>query len=383
MPGGTKQFIGPGYRGAPIGEGVGASDSVAGEGLIWSGQVHRTAEYISNLATGGGHLASSIEIAHCHGFCLCFSLSAQAPSSWIGWWPCQRQLITLFDVNAGSPICCSGSGCGFQADDPRNVELQKQVLESLINDILIEQEAARLKVTVSETELDSQIDDLKKKNNLTQQQLQTELLKEGMTLKDFREKLRKDNVKKRLLGYMVHRKAMVTDEEVREYYEQNKGSLPSQVSLLGPRVSGGIGFIMVPTKKDAEELRKKISAGGLSFADAAKRYSIGPGKEQGGSLGDVQLKDLAPPLREALAAVPEGQVTEPVLLDGRAVLLIRTKPGQPAKAAPAKPAPSATDPSFDSVKDKIQEILYQQKVEKLFQDYISNLRSKAVIDIRM
>jgi len=319
------------------------------------------------------------------GFCLCFSLSAQAAEL------VDRvvavvngKLITLFDVNARvTDLLQRTQGVAFKPDDPRNVELQKQVLESLINDILIEQEAARLKVTVSETELDSQIDDLKKKNNLTQQQLQTELLKEGMTLKDFREKLRKDNVKKRLLGYMVHRKAMVTDEEVREYYEQNKGSLPSQVSLLGPRVSGGIGFIMVPTKKDAEELRKKISAGGLSFADAAKRYSIGPGKEQGGNLGDVQLKDLAPPLREALAAVPEGQVTEPVLLDGKAVLLIRTKPGQPAKAAPAKPAPSATDQSFDSVKDKIQEILYQQKVEKLFQDYISNLRSKAVIDIRM
>jgi peptidyl-prolyl cis-trans isomerase SurA len=319
------------------------------------------------------------------GFCLCFSLSAQAAEL------VDRvvavvngKLITLFDVNARvTDLLQRTQGVAFKPDDPRNVELQKQVLESLINDILIEQEAARLKVTVSETELDSQIDELKKKNNLTQQQLQTELLKEGMTLKDFREKLRKDNVKKRLLGYMVHRKAMVTDEEVREYYEQNKGSLPSQVSLLGPRVSGGIGFIMVPTKKDAEELRKKISAGSLSFADAAKRYSIGPGKEQGGNLGDVQLKDLAPPLREALAAVPDGQVTEPVLLDGKAVLLIRTKPGQPAKAAPAKPAPSATDPSFDSVKDKIQEILYQQKVEKLFQDYISNLRSKAVIDIRM
>jgi len=319
------------------------------------------------------------------GFCLCFSLSAQAAEL------VDRvvavvngKLITLFDVNARvTDLLQRTQGVAFKPDDPRNAELQKQVLESLINDILIEQEAVRLKVTVSETELDSQIDELKKKNNLTQQELQTELLKEGMTLKEFREKLRKDNVKKRLLGYMVHRKAMVTDDEVREYYEQNKGSLPSQVSLLGPRVSGGIGFIMVPTKKDAEELRKKISAGGLSFADAATRYSIGPGREQGGSLGDVQLKDLAPPLRDALSAVPEGQVTEPVLLDGKAVLLIRTKPGQPAKAAPAKPAPSAADQSFDSVKDKIQEILYQQKVEKLFQDYISNLRSKAVIDIRM
>lgn len=317
------------------------------------------------------------------GLCLCFALSAQAAEL------VDRvvavvngKLITLFDVNARvTDLLQRTQGVAFKPDDPRNAELQRQVLDSLINDILIEQEAARLKVTVSETELDSQVDALKKKNNLTQQQLKNELLKEGMTLNQFRDRLRKDNVKKRLLGYMVHRKAVVSDEEIRDYYEQNKATLTAQRSILGAKVSGGIGFIMVPTKKNAEDLRNKINSGALSFADAAKRYSIGPGREQGGSLGDVQAKDLAPPLREALAAVPQGQVTQPVLLDGKAVILVYNKPGQNAKPAVAKPV--AAEPSLDSVRDKIEEILYQQKVEKLFQEYISNLRSKAVVDVRM
>ena len=121
------------------------------------------------------------------GFCLCFSLSAQAAEL------VDRvvavvngKLITLFDVNARvTDLLQRTQGVAFKPDDPRNAELQKQVLESLINDILIEQEAVRLKVTVSETELDSQIDELKKKNNLTQQELQTELLKEGMEVSQF------------------------------------------------------------------------------------------------------------------------------------------------------------------------------------------------------
>ena len=82
-------------------------------------------------------------------------------------------------------------------------------LARMINDILIEQEAARLKITVSETELDTQINEIKKKNNLTEQQLKNELLKEGLTLKQFREQLRKETIKKQLLGYMVHRKVHV------------------------------------------------------------------------------------------------------------------------------------------------------------------------------
>lgn len=295
------------------------------------------------------------------------------------------KLITLFDVNARlTDLVQRTQGVALKPDDPQIVELQKQVLDSLINDILIEQEAARLKVTVSETEIDSQVDELKKKNNLTEQQLKNELLKEGLTLKQFRDRIRSDNVKKRLLGFMVHRKALVTEDEIRDYYEHNKDTLNAQASILGPKTAGGIGFIMVPNKKNAEELRAKIKSGAMTFADAAKRFSIGPGREQGGSLGDVQVKDLAPPLREALAAVPPGEVTQPVLLDGKAVLLVqRVAQEAPAKPAPVKPVPTGSAPPLEAVHDQIQEILYRQKVDKIFQDYITNLRSKAVVDVRL
>ena len=139
---------------------------------------------------------------------------------------------------------------GFE-ETPDQERAIAEVLADMITDILIEKEAERLKVTVSETELDSQIDELKKKNNLTQQQLKDELAKEGLTLKQFREKMREDNIKKRLLGYMVHRKVLVTDDEVRDYYEKNKGALPTQKSVLGTTVSGHIGFLMYLQQKDS------------------------------------------------------------------------------------------------------------------------------------
>jgi peptidyl-prolyl cis-trans isomerase SurA len=298
------------------------------------------------------------------------------------------KLITMFDVNARlADLLQRTQGVSMRPDDPQAAELRRQVLESMINDILIEQEAARLKVSISETELDSQIDEIKKKNNLTQQQFVAELGKEGMTLKDFRERMRLDSVKKRLLGFMVHRKVLVTDDEIRDYYEKNKGALPTAKSILGPKVSGNIGFIMVATKKQAEDLRAQINSGGMKFADAAKKYSIGPGRDQGGDLGDVQPKDLAPPLRDALKSVPAGQVSPPVMLDGKAVLLVLRAGGASAPVsapAPAAPAPTpAGGPSYEAARDQIQEMLYKQKFDKLFQEYIDNLRSKAVIEIKL
>jgi len=298
------------------------------------------------------------------------------------------KLITLFDLDARvAEIVQRTQGIAFRPGDPRAEELRRQVLETMINDILIEQEAARLKVTVSETEIDSQIDEIKKKANLTQQQFVDELTKEGLTVKQFRDRLRQDSMKKRLLGFMVHRKVLVTDDEIRDFYEKNKSSIPATKSVLGPKVSGNIAFIMVATKKQADELRAKIASNSISFADAAKQFSIGPGRDQGGDLGDVQVKDLAPPLRDALKAVPAGQVTQPVMLDGKAVLLImRSGQGTPAKAAAAAPtpAPAASDgPSFEAAREQIQEVLYKQKFDKLFQDYMDNLRSKAVVEVKL
>ncbi len=297
------------------------------------------------------------------------------------------KLITLFDLNTRvGELVQRTQGISFRPDDPRAEELRRQVLDTMISDILVEQEAARLKVNVSETELDSQIEEIRKKNNLTQQQFVSELAKEGMTVKQFRERMRQDNMKKRLLGFMVHRKVLVTDDEVRDYYEKNKGSLATTRSILGPKTSGNIGFIMVPTKKQAEELRAKITAGSISFAEAAKRYSIGPGREQGGDLGDVQAKDLAPPLRDALTSVPAGQVSQPVMLDGKAVLLtMRAGQGAAPKPAPAPvPAtPVGDGPSFESAREQIQEMLYKQKFDKLFQEYMDNLRSKAVVEVKL
>ena len=295
------------------------------------------------------------------------------------------QLITLFELNTKvDKFLSQNQGISITSKDPEYVELQRRILESMVNDILMKQAAAKLGITVSETDINTNNNEIKKQNGFNEEQFRKQLAQEGLTRQEFEKSMETDALKQQLVGYMINKRILITEDEMRQYYEKSGGDIPDPKASLTRRTPGSIGFIMVGSMAEAQDLRQKISSGKLSFADAARKHSIGPGKEQGGDLGgDVAVEDLAPPLRKALQDAPAGQVTAPVAMDGKAVLLIRKdKTGAPAThEEPA--APAAASKSFEQAKEQIQEILFHAKFEKLFQEYMGTLRSKAVLDVRL
>jgi len=294
-------------------------------------------------------------------------------------------IITLFEVNDElSKLLLKTQGVKPDVTDPQFDPLRRQLLDNMVNDHLLRQEAARVNLTISDTEVQQMINDIKKKNNMNEQQFNAQLAKEGLTRKEFEENLRLDSLRKQIIGYMVNRKIIVTDEEIAAFNASNNGQIPLTPSLSG-KTPGNIGLIMVPTMKDAENIRKMIQGKQLTFEEAAKKFSQGPGREQGGFLGDITMKDLAPALREAISSVPRGEVAAPVMLDGKAVLLIDRPKGDAPKAQepqPAQPAAASGDISPE-LKNQIYEVLYKQKFDKLFQEYMEKLRDKSVVEIRL
>lgn len=281
------------------------------------------------------------------------------------------EVITLFELNDRVRMFRTQvEKKPYSPSDPSNKELQERILRTLVDDILINQEAARLKVKVSDAEIESRIKEMRDKGRLTDEQFNQQLRLEGMTRKQFTDAMKKDIVKKQILGYMVQRKVVVPDEEVRAYYDAHKGSIRAEV---GQR----IGLIMLGKLDEAKALKQRIASGQITFADAARKFSIGPGAEQGGDLGKVELKDLAPELQQALRNVQPGQVSDPVMLDGKPVLLTFE-----ASSGPQAPAAGGAPP-YESVKDEIRERIFRDKLEKQFSDYLEKLRAKSVIKINL
>ncbi len=102
----------------------------------------------------------------------------------------------------------------------------KQTLSSLVNQILIFQEAKKKGIEVSQPEIDAQAkiieEDLKKQG----QNLDSALLMQGLTKEDFLMQLKIRGLVEKLLADQIK----VTDKEVADYIEANKETLPTDLN---------------------------------------------------------------------------------------------------------------------------------------------------------
>ncbi len=101
----------------------------------------------------------------------------------------------------------------------------KQTLASLVNQTLILQEAKKKNINVTQKEIDTQskqIEDSLKKQG---QNLDTALAVQGMTRQDFLMQLKLRSLVEKLLGDQIK----VTDQEVSDYIEKNKDTLPTNL----------------------------------------------------------------------------------------------------------------------------------------------------------
>jgi foldase protein PrsA len=99
----------------------------------------------------------------------------------------------------------------------------KQTLDTLVRDALIEQEAKKENVTVSDKEVNDEITTLQ--NNLKKQgqTLDQVLATQGMSPDDLKRLIRLD----KLVQKMVGKNVKVSDKEVADYIDKNKDTLPN------------------------------------------------------------------------------------------------------------------------------------------------------------
>lgn len=278
------------------------------------------------------------------------------------------QMITLSEVNKNMKMFLQDSerGAAMSGSPQATKELQKKVLDRMIDDILLRDKAKSFKLNVTDQEVASFIRDFKKENRVTDEMLRQRLQLDQMTIKEYEEKIRMNIFRNRMLSLMVQRKVVVTDEEIQTYYNQHKDE-------FGPGGKNKLYLLVVDSKQNIQDLRKKIVNKEVSFEAAAKQFSIGPNAADGGNLGEVNPKDLNAELSGAISGVKPGEVSQPFTLAGKSALAKLEVGG----GAAGQPTP------LEEVKDQIKRKIEEPKLEALFDEYMKKLRSEAVLDIRM
>ncbi|MDR2725920.1 MAG: SurA N-terminal domain-containing protein [Candidatus Adiutrix sp.] len=252
-------------------------------------------------------------------------------------------------------------------------DLKEKVLEDLIDQELINQAARAKGVFVTEGDVSQALERIKQQNNLSESQFRASVAQSGVSLEAFREGVRLELMRGQILGSnKVMSRIVITEKEVEAYL---KGA--------GPRLesSGGRGLRLIvlpldPKKPEAalaeaQRIKREIE-GGLNFAQAAGKYSRGPGHDQGGDPGDaVTLDQLPPPLQDILAKLPPGQPTEPINA-GQAIVLM-TLAGE-------EPQTPGSDGRFSlEARENARRLLERQKMQQNFIKWVEDLRRGAVI----
>lgn len=258
----------------------------------------------------------------------------------------------------------------------------EKILESMYKEIVLKQEARKLGVTISESQIDLALKERMKSFGISSESEFAQALKSsGISLEFFTQQL-----KKQLLTQAVMQRVASADEvsyqQAKEFYESNKES--QMFSGMNERITISWIFVEFPENASFYEQAQKLdkiqnayklaSAGTKPFAEIATEYSEDEATStKGGRLGtfkqtDENLSDVAQyafMMRQAgqeTGAVSEVQTSD----NGMWIVKIDSiSEGEPA--------------SFEQVRNRVKNYLYMKNMDEQFQKWLYKKLKRAVI----
>jgi len=241
-----------------------------------------------------------------------------------------------------------------------------KLLDEAMEELLLVDRAAALGLKLRPEYLDQVIDDIKKEQNITsEEEFAAQLKREGLTKEALRRNIERSVIVRQVRARDVDPKAQVTEADVRKEYEQRKAAdftRKATVHLM-EIVLRGEG-----AAERAQDVAARLKKGD-DFETLAREQSMSASKTAGGDLGRVEPADLNPALAAAIADLRPGETSAPIPVEGGYwILKIRERLADEVTA-------------FDQVKERIQEELARTRFEKVYGEYIAELKKNAVYTV--
>ena len=260
------------------------------------------------------------------------------------------------------------------ANQERYLQARRKILELLIDEKIAHDKVKELGIEISEAEIDSYIENIKKDNHLTQEDLIKSLKEQGISYESYRKKIRSDIERMQLIEFEVKSKIVISDEKIKGYYETHQDEFNTGETVHLAAIF--IGLEGDPSDRDAiRKLYRKTDVimsrlrNGQDFGELADKFSQGPGAGEGGDLGVFSVSDLDPELKKIVESLPEGGVSKPIMKpSGIQIVKLIERQERGLK-------------SLDKVKNSIYWKLYQDEVNKRYTSWIKRLREKSYTKI--
>lgn len=258
----------------------------------------------------------------------------------------------------------------------------RELLDKMIEQKLFEQEAEKRGITVSEAELDASIEGVKQRYNLNDEQMAEVLKKQGLTPEAFRAQWKAQTLGNKLLESQLKNKIVVTDDEIRRYYERNYLGTGSNGSTLDEETVR-IAHIMISYKtQDAAKVAEQVAdlaKSGEDFDNLAEKFSDDASSaDNGGDMGYFRKGDLIDSMEYAVVATPVGSITGPVESPAGYHIIKVLERSEPDYDTGSDEAELVE--IDDATKTEIHETLMREKAQNQLKAWLEGMRENAYIE---
>ena len=240
------------------------------------------------------------------------------------------EVITSYDLRQRMMLLIVTSG--VQPTEQNLPELQRESLRGLVEEHLQLQEIRRvqtkqkMKIEPTDKEIDDELGDLARSNNMKLEQLERQLTTAGVSIATLREQIRAQVAWRRYMGGRFGSDIKIGADQIQNVRNRMSAAAAKpqfQVSeiLIDAQRVGGMQIALNGAKELIEQIKR-----GAPFAAVARQFSSSPSANSGGDDGWLASGDMPPLVQAALEQTHPGELSEPIQTpDGVYILLLRDK----------------------------------------------------------
>ena len=283
------------------------------------------------------------------------------------------EIITLSSVNERVELLRQQYKGDFKGRD------EKEVLDEALNTIIEEklqlQEGEKRGLAVDDAAVDAAVTGIENKNGLQVGQLAEMLLSEGKSMESYKSHIRDQILVSKVARFELGNRVIVSERKIVKYYHNNQKDFwdPGKARVRHILILSEKG--LSADKKRVKYLQaKKILGevrGGKDFSDAAKEYSEDISASDGGDVGYVEKGKMVPEFENAVFSLKKGEISD-IVKTGYGYHIIKVEEVLLGGTLPLK-----------DVKSKIQFILSNKKQKSAYDEWMSELRKSAFIEISL
>jgi peptidyl-prolyl cis-trans isomerase SurA len=257
------------------------------------------------------------------------------------------------------------------------VAFRDKVLAGIIEKRLQLQQAEREKLTVEDAEMKAEIDEIQKKLGAkTDAEFDAMVKAQGLSVEGVKKRLREQMLVERIKRRKVNLRISVTEEDIDQYLNANREKLETGLSFEARHIlflpTAGAGEDGWHTAKQrAEDVYTRVM-GGEDFGELAREFSDDTATaKNGGRLGILKRGELAPDIEKAVLRLSPGEHSSP----------FRSEVGYHLFELESKE--TLAGEQLLQARNQIRDILYKQKYDVRLNEWLVEIRGKAIIEMRL